>query len=43
MCSVFGSKTAAYYYLRLREIIALTLEQECHEVFGGEAIKKMLQ
>jgi len=29
-------KTAAYYYLRLREIIALKLEQECHEVFGGE-------
>ena len=29
-------KTAAYYYLRLREIIVLKLEQECHEVFGGE-------
>ncbi|MCW9033779.1 MAG: IS1595 family transposase [Rhodospirillales bacterium] len=28
--------TGAYYYLRLREIIALKLEQECHEVFGGE-------
>ena len=29
-------KTAAYYYLRLREIICLELDQECHEVFGGE-------
>ncbi len=29
-------KTAAYYYLRLREIIAHKLEQECHEAFGGE-------
>jgi transposase len=29
-------KTAACYYLRLREIIAFKLEQECHEEFGGE-------
>jgi transposase len=28
-------KTAACYYLRLREIIAFKLEQECHEEFGG--------
>lgn len=29
-------KTATYYYLRLRQNIALKLEQEYHEVFGGE-------
>lgn len=29
-------KTAAYYFLRLREIIALELEREADEVFGGE-------
>lgn len=29
-------KTAAYYYRRLREIIALRTEQECEEVFEGE-------
>jgi transposase len=29
-------KTGGYYYLRLREIIALKIEQESHEVFGGE-------
>ena len=29
-------KTAAYYYLRLREIIAYQLEQESLEVFDGE-------
>lgn len=28
--------TAAYYYQRLREIIALHMEQESHEVFDGE-------
>ena len=29
-------KTACYYFQRLREIIAYQLEQESHEVFGGE-------
>jgi len=29
-------KTAAYYYQRLREIIAAQTEQESHEVFEGE-------
>ena len=29
-------KSAAYYYHRLREIIAYQLEQESHEVFDGE-------
>jgi transposase len=29
-------KTACYYFRRLREIIAYQLEQESHEVFGGE-------
>ena len=29
-------KSAAYYYQRLREIIANQLEQESHEVFDGE-------
>ena len=29
-------KTAAYYFQRLREIIAYHVEQESHEVFGGE-------
>ena len=29
-------KTAAYYYHRLREIIAWQCEQEAHEVFDGE-------
>ena len=29
-------KTAAYYYQRLREIIAAQTEQESHEVFDGE-------
>ena len=29
-------KTACYYFQRLREIIAYELEQESHEVFGGE-------
>lgn len=29
-------KSACYYFQRLREIIALQLEQESHEVFGGE-------
>ena len=29
-------KTACYYFQRLREIIAHQLEQESHEVFGGE-------
>lgn len=29
-------KTAAYYFHRLREIIAYQLEAESHEVFGGE-------
>ena len=29
-------KTAAYYFQRLREIIAHQLEQESHEVVGGE-------
>ena len=28
--------TAAYYFLRLREIIALQCEREAEEVFGGE-------
>jgi len=31
-----NKSTAAYFYLRLREIIALELDQECHEVFDGE-------
>ncbi len=29
-------KTSCYYFQRLREIIANQLEQESHEVFGGE-------
>lgn len=29
-------KTAAYYYQRLREILAYELEQESFEVFDGE-------
>lgn len=29
-------KTAAYYFQRLRELIAFHIEQEAHEVFGGE-------
>jgi len=29
-------KSAAYYFHRLREIIAYELEQECNEVFDGE-------
>jgi transposase len=29
-------KTAAYYYQRLREIIAFQMEQESHEAFDGE-------
>ena len=29
-------KTAAYYFQRLRELIADQIEQEAHEVFGGE-------
>ena len=29
-------KTAAYYFQRLREIIAYQIEQESHEVVGGE-------
>jgi transposase len=29
-------KTAAYYFQRLREIIAYHIEQESHEVFDGE-------
>ena len=29
-------KSACYYYQRLREIIAFQMEQEAHEVFGGE-------
>lgn len=29
-------KTAAYYFQRLREIIAFQIEQESHEVVGGE-------
>ena|SRR3984893_525213 len=29
-------KSACYYYQRLREIIALQMEQEAHEIFGGE-------
>ena len=29
-------KTAAYYFQRLRELIAYELEQESLEVFGGE-------
>ena len=28
--------TAAYYYQRLRELIAFQIEQEAHEVFDGE-------
>ena len=28
--------TAAYYFQRLRELIAFQVEQEAHEVFGGE-------
>ncbi len=31
-----NKNTAAYYFQRLREIIANQLEQESHEVFGGE-------
>lgn len=31
-----NKSTAAYYFQRLRELIALHLEQEAHEVFGGE-------
>ena len=29
-------KTAAYYFQRLREVIALHMEQEAQEVFDGE-------
>ena len=29
-------KTAAYYYQRLREILAYKCEQESHEAFDGE-------
>ena len=29
-------KTSAYYFQRLREILAHQLEQESHEVFDGE-------
>ena len=29
-------KTAGYYFHRLREIIAMQLEKESQEVFGGE-------
>lgn len=29
-------KTAAYYFRRLRELIAAQIEQEAHEAFGGE-------
>ncbi len=29
-------KSSAYYFQRLREIIAYQLEQESHEVFDGE-------
>jgi transposase len=29
-------KTACYYFQRLRELIALHIEQEAHEVFDGE-------
>ena len=31
-----NKSTAAYYFHRLREIIAYELEQESNEVFGGE-------
>ena len=31
-----NKSTVAYYFLRLREIIALELESESHEVFDGE-------
>ena len=31
-----NKSTAAYFYRRLREIIVLEIEQECHEVFDGE-------
>ena len=31
-----NKSTAAYYFQRLRELIAWHLEQEAHEVFGGE-------
>jgi len=35
--SIVGVKksTAAYFYHRLREIIASEIEEECLEVFGG--------
>ena len=29
-------KTSAYYFQRLRELIAFHIEQEAHEAFGGE-------
>ena len=35
LCGV-NRKTAAYYFLRLREIIAYELEQASDEVFAGE-------
>ncbi len=31
-----SAKTSAYYYRRLRELIALELGLECNEIFGGE-------
>ena len=31
-----NKNSGAYYFQRLREIIALQIEQEAHEVFGGE-------
>jgi len=39
MRSILGRckfQTSAYYFHRLRETIALHLETESHEVFGGE-------
>ena len=35
LCNV-NRKTAAYFYLRLREIVALETERETDEIFGGE-------
>ena len=34
-CDV-NCKTAAFYFLRLREIIAIELEEESEAMFGGE-------
>jgi hypothetical protein len=31
-----STNKAAYYFQRLRELIAFHIEQEAHEVFGGE-------